>query len=128
MLRLFQLKTSTHKFGKSFRFDFPMSGNGNNLVGVFATIDRNEPSCPRRMKLSVSTDGRIVAPSVDICGADKPICATAKTLCRPVDFEMMGNKITFVVEEFATLSAMTDDAKIEETSYTIKVYVKSKEK
>lgn len=122
MLRLYKLKVPAHKLGKSFRFDFPIAGNGNMLVGAFARI-RGFESC--FAKLSISTDGRIVVPSIKVM--TKPwIRPSANNMLVPVDFERMGNKITFVVEEFVNPYILGTKGIVEQ-EYTIDVYIKSKE-
>lgn len=141
MLRLYKMTIPEHKVGKSFRFDFPMQGNGNEIVGVFAVLSNatDEPYFnpnlsqayeeSKLIKLSVSTDGRVIAPSVDVNMVFPPT-TTAKNLCVPVDFEKVGNKITFVIEEYTNTfpKMIRSIGEINSMGYEVCVYLKSKEK
>lgn len=113
--------------GKSFRFDFPVSRD-HDIVGILATCDAdNLNPFVRNIKLSVSTDGQVVIPSVAVTNLP-PLKETATRLIVPVDFEKMGNKLTFSVEEYFKGDCVDTDKQIMDVDYTINVYVKTKEK
>lgn len=133
MLRLFKIKTPNHRIGKSFRYDFPIGGSCASVVGAFATIKRisddtaldfnsNTP-----FKVSLSTDGRIIIPSINVYGGILPMRAVANTMVVPVDFEKLGNKATIVVEEYIPQSSNYDKIS-SEVAYELSVYIKTREK
>lgn len=125
MLKLYKLKAHSHKIGKSFRFDFPFGGD-ECVVGAFAILKETTPYPVRWAKLSISSDGQVVAPSINI-HIGKPLKSTAKSLMIPIDHNKLGNKLTFVIEEYIkdNINYSTDEEKFMiDFEYELEVYVK----
>lgn len=140
MLKVFNIHVKNHVFGRSQRFDFPISGASERIVGAFATAilddDFNLESNPfdksnRIMKVSLSSDGDAILPSIPVLFSDAfPAKTTANQMMIPVDYDRLGNKLTIVSEEF--LDSFADGNQVDDDGnftgrlgYTLKVYIKT---
>lgn len=147
MLKVFNIHVKNHVFGRSQRFDFPISGASERIVGAFATAilddDSNLESDPfdksnRIMKVSLSSDGDAILPSIPVLFSPIPVLfsgafpakTTANQMMIPVDYDRLGNKLTIVSEEF--LDSFADGNQVDEDGnftgrlgYTLKVYIKT---
>ncbi len=145
MIKVFTIKLPYHAIGRSYRLDFPISGNERYVTGAFAVAnvyadeqpeeDRMNWSTPPRVlgKVSLSSDGRVVTPSIPLLTrlsvheSSAPFnvykITTARKLMRAVDFGRLGNKLSIIVEEFPDTVMMSGDCL--KLTYTVKVYLKT---
>lgn len=145
MIKVFTIKLPYHAIGRSYRLDFPISGNERYVTGAFAVAnvyadeqpeeDRMNWSTPPMVlgKVSLSSDGRVVTPSIPLLTrisvheSSSPTnvykITTARKLMRAVDFGRLGNKLSIIVEEFPDTVMMSGDYL--KLTYTVKVYLKT---
>ena len=145
MIKVFTIKLPYHAVGRSYRLDFPISGNERYVTGAFAVAnvyadeqpmeDRMNWSTPPRVlgKVSLSSDGRVVTPSIPLLTrlsvhesssqTNVYKTTTARKLMRAVDFGRLGNKLSIIVEEFPDTVMMSGDYL--KLTYTVKVYLKT---
>lgn len=145
MIKIFTIKLPYHAVGRSYRLDFPISGNERFVTGAFAVAnvyadeqpmeDRMNWSTPPRVlgKVSLSSDGRVVTPSIPLLTrlsnhevpyqTNEYKTTTARKLMRAVDFGRLGNKLSIIVEEFPDTVMMSGDYL--KLTYTVKVYLKT---
>ena len=96
MLKVFNISVPSHIYGRCFRFDFPISGNDEYVVGAFAVIRDSLSDCTGKVSLS-SDNGEVIHPSLKFKGFQT--YSNANKLMEPVDFAKVGNKLTVIVEE-----------------------------
>lgn len=145
MIKVFTIKLPYHAVGRSYRLDFPISGNERFVTGAFAVAnvyadeqpmeDRmSRPNPPRFLgKVSLSSDGRVVTPTIPLLTRfsdhEYPYqinmykTTTARKLMRAVDFGRLGNKLSIIVEEFPDTVMMSGNHL--KLTYTVKVYLKT---
>ncbi len=128
MIKVFTIKLPYHAIGRSYRLDFPISGNERYVTGAFAVANvfLDEQTMPTDNqsgyldipnvfgKVSISSDGKVVSPSVPLLSRilkhytsyndeyeQRPrLMSTARKLMRAVDFGKLGNKLSIIIEEF----------------------------
>lgn len=124
-MKLFKIKIPLHKYGRSYRFDFPIScKKEEGVVGVCAKINTSE-SCSffdneidsTVANVSISTDSEVIFPSVPVIN---PVLTSTplNVIMQPVDYVKLGNKLSIVVEESNDFFG--------DAEYELKVYVKTK--
>lgn len=125
MLRLYKHRLPKHKFGMSYRFDFPINSEDKSIVGVFAKIDNADGFDKRDYfiigNVSLSVDGSVFVPCCQLL-SKTPKNSTANKMMMPVDFAVSGNKLTVIIEEFPNkwITEFNDEFR-----YDISVYVKT---
>jgi hypothetical protein len=97
-----------HPYGRSFRFDFPIScKREEGVVGVAALLMMKDERVPSDFvfpndstagNVSITTDGEVVAPSVPLVFADFNNVPLSKIM-QPLDYVKLGNKLSVVIEE-----------------------------
>jgi len=97
-----------HPYGRSFRFDFPIScKREEGVIGVAALLKMKDERVPYDFvfpndstagNVSITTDGEVVAPSVPLVFADFNNVPLSKIM-QPLDYVKLGNKLSVVVEE-----------------------------
>ncbi len=153
MIKVFTIKLPYHTVGRSYRLDFPISGNERYVTGAFAVANVFLEEQPRQTdsqssahiqipnvlgKVSISSDGKVVSPSIPLLSRilkhytsyydyneERPsLMSTARKLMRAVDFGRLGNKLSIIVEEFPEPNPEWNSDDLNLT-YTVKVYLKT---
>lgn len=150
MIKVFTIELPYHAVGRSYRLDFPISGNERYVTGAFAVASVNVDHQPQSSsgtysnvsvpsvlgKVSLSSDGRVVAPTIPLLTNEigyltpesRTITSTAKKLMRAVDFGKLGNKLSIIVEEFPDTyikESLTEESPEFNLTYKVKVYLKT---
>lgn len=114
MIKIFKIKTPKHTMGRSYRFDFPISGSERFVTGAFAWVSNVDADFPNGStqssqpnvftlpcqfgKVSIATDGCVVVPSCPLFTPDRFSFQLSKAM-QAVDFQKLGNKLSVIIEE-----------------------------
>lgn len=123
-MKILKLNIPAHKFGRSFREDFPIAAIDGYTVGAYAHLRATNFRIPLRNnvigKVSLSTDnGEVVHPSLPIMFT--PVKGTINKMMSPIDYEMIGNKFTVVVEENTNIAEL----KGKNVAYELEIILKT---
>lgn len=124
MLKILKLNIPAHKFGRSFKQDFPIAAIDGIAVGAYAHLSGFSVARPLRNnvigKVSLSTDnGDVVHPSLPIMFT--PVKGTINKMLSPINYKIIGNKFTVVVEENNNIS----DLEGKQVSYDLEIMLKT---
>lgn len=108
-MKILKLNIPAHKFGRSFREDFPIAAIDGYAVGAYAHLRATNFRIPLRNnvigKVALSTDnGEVAHPSLPIMFT--PVKGTINKMMCPIDYDMVGNKFTVVVEENTNIAEL----------------------
>ncbi len=151
MIKVFNIELPAHELGRSYRLDFPISGNERCVTGAFAVAnvnsyeqpqpDETQPLRELRLpsvlgKVSLSSDGRAIAPTIPLLSNQTGyrtresvvVTSRAPKLMRAVDFGRLGNKLSIIIEEFPDnyyKESIWEESNVNLLTYKIKVYLKT---
>lgn len=127
-MKSFKIQIPRHTYGRSFRFDFPIScKREEGVVGVCAILKDTEaddfysiinPVERTVANISITTDGEVLYPSVPVISLSDGQMVPLTKMLQPVDYIKLGNKLSIVVEECNDLEGII--------AYEIQIFMKTK--